>query len=258
MSLPVTYTFTGAGADHDTSHVYELSLDTSTAAGRQNLATLKAGRGSVLAPDRQDSYAGNRALIDTLVQSSLDDHGRKQFLFVARFVDTSFADTITRVFGFDSGASSTQTWWDVYPPQIRFNATAQNPLHLGNDSVVTGTFGFALDKQSVSDNGFARIEAISLAVLRKPDTLTWDPLTTPSSLTVERVQPWLYGLFPFPVSDTSCRIDDVLWESIDPGGWPGGEYLMGVVVRDEYGEDVFAGVWQGTPSNPWLVHYAPQ
>jgi len=225
---------------------------------------LKAGKDTVLAHDRDTSYVANMASFVYLLQSALDDKGKKQFLLVTRFVDTAFSDTITQILGQDRGVETERTCFDFYLPQIHVNTTASNPDHLGNDSVVTGPFSFALDPLSVLDSGYAEVVSVELLIARKPDGMVWDKAVTPATVTRQMLAPWTYYAAPFPIPEPdslayvpSWEVHDVRWDDIDATAWVAGEYIMGVYIRDEYGQDGFANVWKAASTNPWLVRYSP-
>jgi hypothetical protein len=262
MTRPVPASLTGRGVDHLSTYEYEFSLDTTNAQGRANLARLRTG--NTLSPVKlMDSALTLRQNLDTLFflkQSGLNK-GKKEFLFVVRHREEFFDDVIINVLGYESEekvyTEVSSFYRDVYLPQMKLQ-TLNNPYHLAEGAQISAPFTFALkDTPSVADSGFADIEEIKLLVAKKPPTLAWDPKTTPKTLGVNDLLLMRHYEYPIALEKPAYFLYNILWEDIDPRDWPTGEYLMAVVVRDQYGNEGFAGIWgSSTPkeTNPWMVN----
>jgi hypothetical protein len=105
---------------------------------------------------------------------------------------------------------------------------------------------------------------VSLIIARKPDSLLWtiNPVTGESpadTITVGQLYNYAYRVIPYEVKTRSYELSKVVWENIDPAAWPPGQYIMGIVTRDEYGNEGFGFAKKisdarGTPyPNPWVV-----
>lgn len=257
MTAPRTYQFS-SDTLHDSGHVYTYSLDTATAEGRENVSWLLHGKGTTVDGVMDSSLQQNMDSLTNVIGSQLDRSGTKEVLLVVRSLATCFSDTTIWVFGTIPGFGwSERLTFDWYPPLIYVDPSPDNPLHLGNDSVITGPFSFALDEPAVEDLGGTPVTAVRLMVSRKPAGMVWDPDSTPSTLLLEDLADHVVGVYPLDIPGDTCVVRSAVWEAIEPAGWPLGEYLMAVVTVDQFGQTCFPRVHAYGSTNPWLVRYEP-
>jgi hypothetical protein len=230
-------------------------------------------------------------LLTGLDRNQLYAYGKKEFMLVFHFrgryfhedryvlMSRSQAGESGYIYGenatLSSGLSrtiSTRTYFDFYPPAINFTSVVDT-LYLNNGDTVRSIFDFALDNASAEDKGLARITELKLIVAHCPangtilsdnrtvwNDATWNyPTWTantqlPVSLTdlqAERVVE-----IPYPVHMPWRVINGVAWRGIDPSEWKSGKYFIGVVSKDEYGQEGFAPVaFQPATfsTNPFIV-----
>lgn len=246
----------------DTSHVYELPLDTTSALGRQALSRLMLGKDTVVHAVLDASLATNRDTVDHLSESYLRDDGAKQFQLALRFFSDAFSDTMTFLGMYrrtepTGGYRYVESRIDWFPPLVHMDTSDSNASHLGDGDTIEGVFDFALAAESLHDPGHAQIERVSLLIAAKPDGMIWNPATTPQSLSPASLSGDIVGVFPLLIDTPADTLRGLRWDTIDPGAWPPGEYLMGIVACDNAGNEGFALVHEKLSTNPWLVRYEP-
>lgn len=290
----------GGGREHDERHIYEYSLDTTTAEGRANLEDLTITTAHPSTDDAvQDivwpivgestpgSYFGenpkiwskeegkryvdiqhreygtpgeNYRRIMQLQKFDMVKYGRKEFAIVLRFRGKSFGDVRTVLSGSNLAASGgrqgstavvsldsyIRTYFDFFAPKIT-NASISHPDYVTNGDTISNVFNFVLDAEgSAADGGKARIEEVKLVIAYSPptDTFTWNYWEWDNNIvppiTLEQMLARKSIVLPFDVRVRETGLQKVRWEAIDPSGWDSGNYFIGVVTRDEFGNEGLA------------------
>jgi len=272
---------TGIGPGHDDEHVYSYSLDPSTPEGRENLGSIKVMSNTAEYPrvvlvdsTIRGTPSENFHRLLALKATDLVNVGKKECILVVKFRGRFFREeryvlSNTDLYGEVQGPSKflgvkfvRHYWLDFVPPR----ATMTSYLtagHLNNGDTISGTFDYVLDEAGVRDEGYARVSDIRLVVSRCPPALeaVWDytawsreelPPVTPADLYANRMVEMEY-----PIRWPTVNVVDVAWRNIDPSTWPSGKYLMGIVTRDEFGNESFAPVTRSLApdyqTNPFLV-----
>jgi hypothetical protein len=207
----------------------------------------------------QDTIAADVDSISTLLQalSSTSKHiaGKKEVYLFALFRGRFFDDKRLAVLSGEGietpEALSYRVFFDLYPPRVQYSSSEPNFF---NNGATLGS-SFKLRLESVEDGGEARVEKIEYVIARKPENLVWNTSETPFQVTPADLLSFNgNGVFPFQIMEPGYRIDNVSWE-IDASNWPTGEYIMGIVTADEFGNEGFAPMKaEGNNStNPWVV-----
>jgi hypothetical protein len=199
----------------------------------------------------------------SLAQDELYGKGKKEFAIVARFTGKYFGDTRTIVSNKkEDGEYGMRTYFDLYPPEINMTAKDDNgPSHdyFTIGSYIIGPFNYALDKRnSVIDQGFSEVEDVYLIIAQKPPDFEWnDRMCT--TLPLDTLFKMRYQIFRYDIKVRTFVLQKVRWDNIDPTEWPSGQYLMGIVAEDEFGNAGFGisneQFVDGRPAfpNPWIV-----
>ncbi|MBD3320892.1 MAG: hypothetical protein GF350_07360 [Chitinivibrionales bacterium] len=192
--------------------------------------------------------------------------GKKEFMIVARFKGKYFNDVRLALSGSKVAQKyGPRSYFDLYQPYIVW-WDEKNSDWVNNDCTVVSAFNYALNANSCTDGGQADIDAIDLIIAQKPDSMEWnlnfsnDPGqhdVTADTLSLEALYNLRHYIFPYEIKVRNFFQKNVRWDDINPGQWPSGKYIMGIVTRDEFGNEGFAPVnKEGTAaklSNPWMV-----
>ena len=106
----------------------------------------------------------------------------------------------------------------------------------------------------------ANIEEVKLVIAKKPETLEWiinpqtDSISTPDTLSVDFLYTIRNRILPFEIRTENTFLSEVRWDNIDPRHWPAGDYIMGVITKDEFGNEGFGPGGGIKNTNPWLIH----
>jgi len=208
-----------------------------------------------------------RRLLDSLLHLGRNTHeggnsryqtGRKEFYIFAVFRGKYFKDTrVAVLFGetLDLGFNSTRAYIDMTPPAVEYPGKTTEMQFFNNDATLGKTF--SLELTNAIDKGYANIERIELVIAKKPDEFPWDKTITPLNMTPEELLTFNNsGRFPFEVIVPDVEIYDLSWDDIDASNWSSGDYIMGIVTEDEYGNSGFAPMESDQDlmyTNPWRV-----
>jgi len=208
--------------------------------------------------------------IDTTVPST-----REEFVIVVLMKGKYFGDTRVMVSGgrlLESGGLAPMgtpviSYFDWWQPAMYLDKSAAG--FLTNGSVVQTDFSYALNcSPSVQDQGRANIAKVELVIARKPSDLTWTIDPTGRATTAETLSPeYVYSMrnevhpFALPVTPSSYT-QAVRWDISGVSDWASGDYIMGIVTEDEFGNRGWAPFLEmPTPSlplsNPWLIDVQP-
>ncbi len=200
------------------------------------------------------------AHVKALGRIDLSTSGKKQAMLVTRFTGKYFDDvrvmvSTSRVLYGDWQGD--RVFLDFYPPEINFKETEE----IGNYSVITsGSFDFELGTNpSARDRGYADIVDVRLMIAQKPATLEWsadnsnNALATADTISIGSVRQFRHEIFPYDIKVFQPTLRDIKWEGIDVSNWPSGEYIMGIITRDQFGNEGWAPQSEGSKTNPWLV-----
>ncbi len=215
--------------------------------------------------DIQETLAGTPAEnyheIVKMQRSFLFDFGRKEFVIFARFKGRYFDDVRVaasigpRLNISPAHPNHMQTFIDFYPPKA--NIDDNQPLWLTNGYEVANVFGYALSSSgSVADDGHARVTTIELVVAQWPAERVWDKKTTPFEIDIEELLAYRHRILPYDVTIPKATLNDVAWRNVDASDWPSGQYVMGILTEDEYGNGGFAPIklkMAEYTTNPWIV-----
>jgi hypothetical protein len=189
-----------------------------------------------------------------LYAGDLWSYGKKELVIFARFTGKYFNDTrMAMIKGKDFGFDATRAYIDRYAPKMAYAREGENFF---NNGEVLGP-SFTLELESVLDGGSAYVDEIQLVIARWSEGRTWDVETTPGDLAPQDLYTINgHRIFPFELRVLSSSYLDVKWTDIDASKWPSGNYVMGVVTKDQYGNEGFAPITTTEPSfsNPWLVN----
>ncbi len=267
--------FAGGGAWVDPSHVYGYSIDTATDEGRHALSRLRQ-----LTDTRRYPYGASTTDITgppdslfraftRLASSEIVATGRKQFGLViytgGRYFNEprSYVSFFPEQTGTDGSGVAITTyrsmWFDFIPPRVQLLSSTDTAF-LGSGDTVGASFDVVLDGGSVLDGGRSVVKRVELLIAPKPAGLVWDYADVAGTLSALSLGGLLAGtheLLPYPVPDQPRHtVNDVAWRSISTVGWPAGEYVVGVVTADAFGNTGLAPCAIGTggrSSNPFLV-----
>lgn len=215
--------------------------------------------------DIQDTIAGTpEQIYDEFVKMQrtfLFDFGRKEFIIFARFKGRFFDDVrMAASIGPMLDISPThpnrmQAYVDSYPPKANLDDNSSSWLTNGYE--VANVFSYALSASgSVVDDGYALVEKVDLIVAQWPRDRVWDKYTTPYDVTIEELLSYRHRILPYGIPVPRATLNDVAWKDIDASEWPSGEYVMGIVTEDEFGNGGFAPMKLKTAeytTNPWIV-----
>lgn len=215
--------------------------------------------------DIQETLAGTPAEnyheIVKMQRTFLFDFGRKELVIFARFKGRFFDDVrMAASIGPKLDISPThpnrmQSYVDFYPPKA--NIDDNNPLWLTNGYEVANVFGYALSASgSVVDDGYARVEKVELIITQWPSERLWDKYTTPFDISIDELLVCRHRILPYDIPIPRATINDVAWRDIDATDWPSGQYVIGILTEDEYGNGGFAPIKLKTAeytTNPWIV-----
>lgn len=260
-TTPISYGLTSR-TEHDVGKVYEYTIDTSKQTGKETLEDIiyfKQNRGTFTASTQSGVSANYEAvkMLRNQARTQFDKgvYGKKGFLMVLRFRELFFGDEFLKFYGYSDTTLEFASYWDWYLPIMNPDKSYDNPDHVGHGDIIVEPFNFALDSISVVDMGFANVEDLRLVIAREPPSFDWAKRTSP--ITVEELLSFRSFEYPYNINRPDYEMLEVRWDGIDPTTWPSGKYLMGVVVRDEYGNEGFATVdttnVQLGYRNPWEV-----
>ncbi len=180
--------------------------------------------------------------------------GKKEFYLFALFRGKYFKDTrVAVLYGEDFYANTegkeNKAYFDLVPPTAFINV--QDNAFFNNGATLGETFSYALQK--VQDRGKAAITKIELAIARKPESMPWDASVNPYSMTpADLLSMNGSDVFPYEILVEQDILHEIEWNDIDASRWESGEYIMGVITADEFGNEGFAPMTTGQ-TNPWLV-----
>jgi hypothetical protein len=149
--------------------------------------------------------------------------------------------------------------FDFYPPNVTFGSPDTSGCTANGDTVL-GRLGVVLGASGVEDKGKARVTKVELIVAQKPAGLAWNYWNWLSDslvpVTLNELYQQPHELFPYSIAEPLRELRNVKWENISTQGWPSGDYLVGVITGDEFGNEGLglAFIIQSySSSNPFLV-----
>lgn len=281
---------TGYGDKHDEDKVYEYSLDPNTVEGMKNLSEFRVIENTKYYPYAEKTYTidegspqANFDRMMELLPSQLAGNGRKEFMIGLRlkgrfFLEDRFAlsnedyyqPRVSDTRALLANERVTRMFFDFYQPKATFRGKGL-PGYLQNGDTITTTFDYYLDDASIVDQGNCRVEKVSLVVARSPevgDVLANGTVWTDSiwnhedfvplselPLSLEDLYRQRVAVYDYPVDMPLRVISKVHWLDLEATSWPEGPYFIGIVTRDEFGNEGLAPVFQNASvSNPFLVH----
>lgn len=185
-----------------------------------------------------------------------DLQGKKEFRFKVIFTHQNFNAQIPIILGYDGDKISFKTAYDRYLPCLQFSNVPNE--YINNGSIIEKPFTLSLRHDNSSpkkdpslfDSSKVKITNVNLLIARKPEN--WNNRSSFQTILNENRS----RLIPLAIPVPNNRLFDLSWPEIDPSSWQSGEYIMGVVVRDEFGREGFATLIsknKESDSNPWVV-----
>ena len=272
---------TGIGPYHDDKHVYTYSIDTLTPEGRQNLSTVQVIHNTTDYPfvtydETLQGGAGDKLRrVLNLTPKDRANTGAKEFVLVIKLQGRYFGEeryilSKTGIYDVGNEAQSGAVkakeerylWFDFIPPKATM-VSPTNAGYLNNGDTISTAFDYALDGASVVDGGYGRVTDIKLVFARCPSSLEaiWDytswSIDEAVPITLADLYEQRVATYEYEISSPLRNMNDVEWKNIDPSTWPSGKYFMGIVTRDEHGNEGLAPVTRSLApnyqTNPFLV-----
>jgi len=269
---------TGIGAYHDEKFNYTYSIDTAEQEGRENLSSLQLIDNDSLYPIatrtviNQGNYIENFKRFKFITRSYRYNSGKKEFILVLHFKG--------RFFGEDRWAYSrlnfkyynismqkisvNYSFFDFYQPVVSL-LSSSNINYINNNDTLYSIFDFLLTPASAKDDAYSRITELSLIIAEAtPEKVSaLKAILNASSLgmdvpiSYEDLVSHVHYMQSFPLRAPLVSLQNVRWNNIDPSQWRSGQYFMGVVTCDEYGNRGFAPVSSSDfrQTNPWYVTF---
>jgi hypothetical protein len=262
QELPATgFTLMGRGAAHDTSHVYVYAFDTLSAQGQANLTQVRRIDTTDGYPfvGYRDTARGSPAemyrRVTQLTRTALSQTGAKEFALVVHmkgryfgedrwYVSTS-PDTVAEG-GIGVGLPRREfrhLYMAFWPPRV-LPLNSESPYYVRSNGDTAGAV-FILGVDAVYGGGYgvgtAAITRADLIVAAKPSSLAWDyrswNSTTVPPISLQELLALPHEVFPPAAGQPG---DGAVFYLVSTAGWPSGEYLIGIITADQFGNQGFA------------------
>jgi hypothetical protein len=216
----------------------------------------------------QDTLTGSPGEnLRQLVRMNNDSYfasGIKEFVLIVRFTGRYFDDVRVVWSGSlawtDWGVSRyVRSYFDFYPPcYVAIDRTNTNSI--ANGDTLKPVFDYYLS--AVQDKGRARIFGVSLIIAEAPAAIAqswhyweWNG-TKDLPVTFDDLMAQRHIVYPFKIDVAKNTLADVWWPNIDIRSWRSGKYFIGIIARDEWGNEGLAPVSVpalGLVTNPIMV-----
>jgi len=270
---------TGIGKYHDENKGYQYNFDPNTPEGKENLNYLfripntqtypvAVNRQKIGEGKPYENYHRVRFIRRTLRASK----GLKEFVLVLRFTGRFFGedryifsrptlvhDSLNPQY-VSTNKIIDSTHFDFYPPNITFLSTS-NSQYINNGDTIYSNFKVTLNQDgAIRDFGHARIKELSLIVTKATQEqannwnyLDWRP-DDELPITMGAMKNAPHYIFPYKFTKEQWTFEAIEWPIVDISRWSSGNYFIGIIAKDEFGNEGFAPVsFTGNQTNPWLV-----
>lgn len=266
---------TGVGPAHDEDYIYEYSIDPEDPEGFENLSQLTVVANNQGYPfvERTQTLTGGPDLqfkrFSQMSKTQQNLKGKKVFFIAFKFTgreflepryvmsdDNIYDETSELKVGLVNEVN-TYMYLDYFQPKATLE-DASIETYLTNGDTLTRPFDFVLDPSSVNDQGYCRVTGISLVIAKEPAPGTilesgqsWSPslwnfsgwdLDSVPPMTLQDLYNQQIAIYDFPVEVPLRVIKNVAWRDIDITSWSSGRYYVGLVARDEFGNEGLASV----------------
>jgi hypothetical protein len=196
--------------------------------------------------------------------------GTKEVIVIAVFKGRYFGDTRTAASSGEAlskyngrpEGEGPRGLFDLYQPRLYFLGATGDDGWQNNGSIINSTFNVALGRNmSIEDAGYANVTSLRLLIAKNDGSIPWNLVVsdiaatrkvTADTLSLGAVQKLRYVEIPFPIIASSSIIYGVKWTNLDLTDWPSGSYIMGVIARDQFGNEGFAPpMVPATADKPW-------